>query len=235
MNTISVAGSHDPLIDEIADIIKQRWQSIEVASSHVGSMGGIMAVKRSEAQMGGIHLLDSNTGQYNLPYLEKYFPNGGVVLIEGVKRIQGIMVKRGNPLGIRGFTDLSARGISFVNRQKGSGTRILFDYLCEENHMDSEKIYGYQREEYTHTGVAAQIAAGTADAGLGIFSSAKIYGLDFIPVGHEEYDILADKESLSYDKVKKFIEVLHSGQLKRRLCELGGYEVTNPGTIKKEL
>ncbi len=233
-NTLTIVGSHDPLIDEVVDILRIKHNDCFVASSHVGSMGGIMAVKRGEAQLGGVHLLDEQTGDYNIPYIKKYFPNGGVVLVEGVKRIQGIMVQRGNPKNIKYFEDMAWDGLSYVNRQRGSGTRILFDYLCNQKDIDKSKIYGYEREEFTHTGVAAQIAAKTADAGLGIYSAAKTYDLDFIPVCDEEYDFLISKQALEDKNVQRFLQALAGDDLKQRLEKLGGYSTENAGKIKEE-
>lgn len=223
-NTLTIIGSHDPLIDEVIDIMKREDVESVVSSSHVGSMGGIMAVKRGEAQMGAIHLLDEETGKYNTSYIAKQFPNGGVKLEKGVKRIQGIMVAKGNPKGIKTFADLGADGISYVNRQKGAGTRILCDFLLRQNGMQPSDLYGYEREEFTHTAVAAQIASGTADAGLGIYSAAKTYDLDFIPVCDEEYDFLIDEKAYNSEKIKKFLSVLHSDELKARLEKMGGYQ-----------
>ena len=165
-NTLTIIGSHDPIIDEITDILKRTYPDTVVSSSHVGSMGAIMAIKRGEAQMGAIHLLDEKTGLYNDSYTSTHFKDGGVRLQKGVKRIQGIMVAAGNPKNIKSFKDMERKDISYVNRQKGSGTRILCDFLIKKNGMDPKDIYGYDREEFTHTSVAAQIASGTADAVL---------------------------------------------------------------------
>ena len=180
--TVRIIGSHDPLIDEAADELRRANPDAFVSGTHVGSMGGIMAVLRGEAQMGGIHLLDEADGSYNESYVDKYFPHGGVALIECVQRVQGLMVAPGNPKGIASIADAAAPGIAYVNRQRGSGTRILCDYLLKRDGIDAARIDGYTREEMTHTAVAAQIAGGTADCGLGILSAARIYGLDFIPV-----------------------------------------------------
>lgn len=223
--TLTIIGSHDPMLDEITDILKISNPDTVVSSSHVGSMGAIMAIKRGEAQMGAIHLLDETTGEYNNSYIAKHFPNGGVKLVKGVKRIQGIMVAKGNPKNITSFEDMQRDDISYVNRQKGSGTRILCDYLIKDKGMDASKIYGYEREEFTHTSVAAQIATGTADAGLGIYSAAKTYDLDFIPICNEEYDLLIDENAYNTPKVQAFINVLHTDELKSRLENLGGYEI----------
>ena len=225
-----ITGSHDPLLDEVADIMRRRWRDSLVASSHVGSMGGITAIKRGEAHLGGIHLLDEATGTYNIPYLNKYFPEGGVTLVECVERLQGLMVAQGNPKGIKSFADVA--GINYVNRQKGSGTRILCDYLAKQIGLDTATIRGYDREEYTHTAVAAAIAAGTADAGMGILSAAKIYGLGFIPVCKEQYDLLIAENALELKPVKRLLEVLKSKEFARRLQKLGGYTLKNPGEVR---
>lgn len=225
-----ITGSHDPLLDEAADIMRRRWRDSIVASSHVGSTGGIMAVRRGEAHLGGIHLLDEATGTYNIPYLKKYFPDGGVVLVACVAREQGLMVAQGNPKGVKNFTDLI--GLDYVNRQKGSGTRILFDYQIKKMGLDPSKICGYEREEFTHTAVAAAIATGAADAGLGILSAAKIYGLDFIPVCQEQYDLLIAEDALELGPVKRLLEVLQGEEFARRMQKLGGYTLTNPGKVR---
>ncbi|MDK2981521.1 MAG: molybdopterin molybdotransferase [Chloroflexota bacterium] len=226
-----ITGSHDPLLDELADIMRRTWRDSLVASSHVGSMGGIMAVKRGEAHLGGIHLLDEASGTYNVPYLKKYFPEGGVVLVECVERVQGLMVAPGNPLDIQSFTDLPR--VSYVNRQKGSGTRILCDYLAKENHIDPDEVKGYQREEFTHTAVAAAVASGTADAGMGILSAARIYGLDFIPICPEQYDLLIAEDALELQGVQRLLQVLKSEAFAQRLVQMGGYTLDKPGEVRK--
>ncbi len=228
--TLVITGSHDPLLDEAIDLIRRNWRDSIVASSHVGSMGGIMAVKRGEAHLGGIHLLDETSGTYNIPYLRKYIPEGGIALVECVERTQGLMVARGNPKGIHAFTDLI--GHTYVNRQKGSGTRILFDYYANKMNLDISVIQGYEREEFTHTAVAAAIAAGTADAGMGILSAAKIYGLDFIPICNEQYDLLIAEDALELESVKRLLAVLQGKEFAQRLQQLGGYTLTNPGRLR---
>lgn len=232
--SLSVIGSHDPLIDEISDLLIRGGSSVRVSSSHVGSMGAIMAVKAGEAPLGGIHLLDEATGEYNIPYLRKYFPDGGVTLVKGVIRKQGLMVAKGNPKAIRDISDI-AGDVSYVNRQKGSGTRILLDYLIAREGIDRQSIYGYTREEYTHTAVAAAIAAGSADVGMGIYSAAKTFALDFIPVWDEEYDILVSTSAFESDGVQQFIRVLGSAEFASRLEALGGYGCEGAGTVKCRL
>lgn len=220
-NALIITGSHDPLIDEISDMMKRKGCGFRTASSHVGSMGAITAIRGSQAHLGCIHLLDTESGRYNESYVKKYFPEGGVRLIKGVGRIQGLMVKKGNPLSINSFGDIT-KG-RYVNRQAGSGTRILCDYLIAKNGMSKSEIDGYRNEEFTHTAVAALIAAGNADCGLGIYSAAKMYGLDFIEICTEEYDVLIAEKAYHSEKVQKFLEVLKSNELKERLTEMGGY------------
>jgi len=184
-----------------------------------------------EIPLGGTHLLDEESGIYNIPYIKKYFPEGNVVLIECVSRVQGLMVAPGNPKGIKAFDDLV--GLNYVNRQKGSGTRVLCDFLTKQKGIDTSLIYDYDREEFTHTAVAAAIAAGTADAGFGILAAAKIYGLDFIPVAEEEYDLLIAGNAYESEAVKRLIIIITGKEFAQRLNRLGGYILKNPGRIKQ--
>ena len=230
-NTLVVIGSHDPLLDELADMLHVENNSLFMSSSHVGSMGGIMAIRRGEAHAAGCHLLDTATGKYNLSFMKKYFPKGGVKLIRCVGRQQGLMVAKGNPLNIRRFSDISGAGIRYVNRQKGSGTRILSDYLCKRDGLDTSAIYGYDREELTHTSVAAQIASGSADTGMGIYSAAKLYNLDFIPICVEEYDLIIPDHAWDTPQVAQMIATLKSDAFKEKILSLGGYILENPGQI----
>ena len=230
-NTVVVIGSHDPLLDELGDMLHVADGSLYMSSSHVGSMGGIMAVRRGEAHAAGCHLLDTATGEYNLAFMRKYFPKGGVKLIRCVGRQQGLMVAKGNPLDIQSFADIAKPGVRYVNRQKGSGTRILTDYLCKREALDTAAIYGYDREELTHTSVAAQIVSGSADAGMGIYSAAKLYDLDFIPICIEEYDLIVPDHAWDTPQVRQMIATLKSEAFKEKILSLGGYTVDAPGEI----
>ncbi len=230
-NTLVVIGSHDPLLDELADMLHSDAPELYMSSAHVGSMGGIMAVRRGEAHAAGIHLLDTETGVYNLSFLKKYFPNGGVKLLRCVGRQQGLMLPKGNPMGIRCFADIARPGLRYVNRQKGSGTRILMDYLCQTDGVDPAAVYGYEREELTHTSVAVQIAGGSADAGLGIYSAASLYDLDFLPICIEEYDLLVPDSAWDTPMVQKLVELLKSDKFRDRIEAMGGYTLDRPGTL----
>jgi putative molybdopterin biosynthesis protein len=186
-------------------------------------MGALRAVGAGQAHMGACHLLDEATGEYNVSYVKKYFPNGGASLIKGVGRTQGIMVKPGNPLHLRGVADLTR--CTYVNRQRGAGTRVLLDYLLKQNGISPAQLNGYTNEKFTHSAVAATIASGNADAGMGILSAARIYGLDFIPLWQEEYDFLVNDEFAADPMVTAFFEILHSKEFRARLAEMGGYTV----------
>lgn len=231
--TVRILGSHDPLIDEAADELRRQDIRAYVSSAHVGSMGAILALSRGEGQLGGVHLLDETDGSYNVSYIERYFPNGGVALVECVKRSQGLMVAPGNPLGICGIADLAKQNLKYVNRQKGAGTRILLDYLLKREGISPRTISGYEREEPTHTAVAAQIAAGSADCGLGILSAARMYGLGFVPVCEETYDLLVSLKAMETPQVRAFLRILPSESFLKRLDALGGYAYDKPGRIKK--
>ena len=231
--TLVAIGSHDPLLDELANLMHLENPDIYMSSSHVGSMGGIMAIRRGETHAAGCHLLNEADGTYNTAYLEKYFPNGGLRQVECVGRTQGLMIARGNPLGLQSFGDIARPGVRYVNRQKGSGTRILADYLCRKEGVDPAAVYGYDREEFTHTSVAAQIAAGTADAGMGIYSAARLYDLEFLPVCVEQYDLLIPDYAWDIPAVRQLIRTLKSEAFRARLLELGGYTVEHPGEVRR--
>ncbi len=229
VGALVVIGSHDPLLDELADLIHRQDRSLYLSSSHVGSMGGVMAVRRGEAHAAGVHLLDAETGSYNLAVIRKNFPKGGVVLLRCVGRVQGLMLQKGNPLGIRGFRDIAREGVRYVNRQKGSGTRLLMDYLCGSEGILPEQVRGYEREELTHNAVAVQIAENSADAGLGIYSTAKLYDLDFIPVCEEEYDLLIPASVRDSEPVRALVRTLKSPEFRERIEAMGGYTLDRPG------
>lgn len=219
-------GSHDVTIDIIADLMP-------VSSAHVGSLGGILAMRKGECHIAPIHLLDIETGTYNDPIVRKYFPQGHMSIISGLKRLQGLMVQKGNPKSVKGFEDLVREDIIFVNRQRGAGTRQLLDYELASKSIDSEQIMGYQREMNTHMAVAVAVESGGADVGLGTLSAAKAMDLDFIPVGFESYEFLVADKTLEDPRIKKFIEVLQSEVFKERVLALGGYEIEAIGQIRK--
>ncbi|MCK9216923.1 MAG: molybdopterin biosynthesis protein [Firmicutes bacterium] len=230
-NTIVSIGSHDLIMDIIANMMHKKKSEYNLSSSHVGSMGGIMALKRGEAHMAPIHLLDEETGEYNISYIKKYLSNKEMALIKGVKRVQGMMIKKGNPENITDIKDLVRDDIVFVNRQKGAGTRILTDYLLKNQGIDAENIQGYEREMTTHMAVAAAVASGSADIGIGVYSAAKAMDLDFIPIGDEDYDFAIPIEFLHDNMIQLFLEVIKSEDFKNELEKMGGYSADNTGDI----
>ena len=235
-NTLVCTGSHDPLIDEIANLMKQKYSRFSLSSAHVGSMGGIMALKRGECHIAGIHLLDESTGDYNHPYISRYLGDQKIGLVRGVKRIQGIMIAKGNPLGITRMQNLytdqpTGKALRYVNRQRGSGTRILFDYLLGQEGIQDGALQGYEREEFTHMAVAVQIASDTADAGMGIYSAAKAFHLDFIPICEELYDFIVLESFLQVPMMQEFIKILQSEEFRSILDSLGGYIVEGAGEV----
>jgi putative molybdopterin biosynthesis protein len=216
----------------VANLIQIKYPSRRLSSSHVGSMGGIMAIKRSEAHLAGIHLLDETTGTYNTSYIQKYLGDQKVAQIKCVKRLQGLMVAPGNPKKIQSLNDIREGRIRYVNRQKGSGTRILLDYLLKQNRISSEPIEGYGREEFTHLAVAALVAADSADTGLGVYAASKVYHLDFIPICEEEYDFIVPEDYLEMEGVQCFIKILQSVEFRNALEKLGGYVMNDTGKVE---
>jgi putative molybdopterin biosynthesis protein len=230
-NTLVSIGSHDLIMDIISNRMQKSYDKHFLSSAHVGSMGGIMALKRGETHIAPIHLLDTNTGEYNISYAKRYLPNKKLALIKGVKRIQGFMVPKGNPKDIKDFKDLTRKDIIFVNRQRGAGTRILVDYQLEKFGINGDEIVGYDREMTTHMAVAAAITSGTADVGVGVYSAAKAMDLDFIPIGEEHYDFLILVEYLENELTNAFLEVIRFQDFKEELLTMGGYGVEEIGEI----
>lgn len=230
-NTVVSIGSHDLILDIIADMMPNKFKNMYLSSSHVGSLAGLMALKRGEAHIAPIHLLDEETGTYNIPMIKKMFTDicRPMALIKGVKRVQGIIVPNGNPKQIQGIEDIV--GLRFVNRQFGAGTRVLFDFLLKQKGISPKDIQGYDKEAATHMAVAALVQSGAVDCGMGIESAARAMGLDFIPVGHEEYDFALEKSNLELPHVKAFIEVLKDSDFKQKAGEMGGYEFSQSGEI----
>ncbi len=229
--TIVIVGSHDNSLDVLADDLKAGPSELTLSSSHVGSMGGLMAIKRGVCHLAGTHLLDTEDGSYNISYLKKYLPDTAVKLIHLVQRDQGLIVKPGNPKEIHGIEDLGRKDVSFINRQVGSGTRILLDYKLNQLGIKADAINGYQNEEFTHMAVAVSVLGGSEDAGLGIYAAAKALDLDFIPVVTEQYDLVIPLEYFETEAVQILLEIINSPAFKQRVEALGGYNTQNTGEI----
>ena len=230
-NTIVIVGSHDNTLDVLADQLKAEHSQLTLSSSHVGSMGGIMALKRGVCHLAGSHLLDTEDGSYNVSYIKKLLPDLDVTLVHLVERDQGLMIQRGNPKQIQSIADLAREDIRFMNRQGGSGTRILLDYKLNQLGIAPASIDGYQLEEFTHMAVAVAVLSGTVDAGLGIFAAAKALDLEFIPVVTEQYDLIISNDHFDSPNIQILLETINSQQFKDRVNALGGYSTQNTGTI----
>ena len=229
--TIVIVGSHDNSLDVLADQLKAEHSELTLSSSHVGSMGGLMAIKRGVCHLAGTHLLDTEDGSYNISYLKKYLTDKAVKLIHLVQRDQGLIVQPGNPKQIHGIEDLGRKDLRFINRQTGSGTRILLDYKLKQLGVKADTINGYQNEEFTHMAVAVAVLSGSEDTGLGIYAAAKALDLDFIPVVTEQYDLVVPLEFFETEAVQILLEIIKSPAFKKRVEALGGYNTKNTGTV----
>lgn len=229
--TLVSIGSHDLTLDLITSHLKKNGRSGAVASAHVGSLGGLMALRKNEAHFAGVHLLDQDTGEYNSPYLKRLLPEREIILVNLVYRTQGLLVPAGNPYKLQELEDFANNQVRFVNRQGGSGTRVLLDYLLKQRGIAKQKILGYDREEFTHLGVAVAVASGSADVGLGIQSAANSLGLDFIPVGEERYDLAIPKEYMSDPRIEALLEVIISSEFQSDVQALGGYDTRDTGKV----
>jgi putative molybdopterin biosynthesis protein len=235
-NTVVCIGSHDNALDLLANILKKRYPRFSLSSAHVGSMGGLMALKRGEAHLAGTHLLDEETGEYNVSFIKRLLSDKKIVLINLVYREQGLLVLKDNPKNINGFKDLTRDDVIFVNRQTGAGTRLLTDKCLKELGINPKDVKGYEREEYTHMGVASAVITGIADTGLAILASAKALGLDFIPVAKERYDLAIPSEFLETEMLQNLLKIVREDtEFRRTVVELGGYDISDMGKVMYEM
>ncbi len=232
-NTILFTGSNDLTIGVLDDQLRAQFPGLKISASNIGSLGGLVALKRNEAHIIGTHLLDPATGKYNLPDLKRQQLLAKVVVMNLVVREQGLIVPKGNPKKIKGLKDLTRADVMFVNRQPGAGTRVLLDYKLSKLKIKPEQIRGYEREEVTHMVVAVAIASGLADTGLGIKSAAKALRLDFVPIEREEYDLVFLKDFYHSDLGQKLATAICSDAFKQAVIALDGYDTKKTGTVKK--
>ena len=232
-NTILFTGSNDLTIGVLNDQLRAHYPGLKISASNIGSLGGLVALKRGEAHMIGTHLLDPTTGVYNLPDLKKQKLLAKSVVMTLVIREQGLIVLQGNPKKIKNLRDLTRKDVTFINRQPGAGTRVLLDYKLDKLRIKPNRIKGYEREETTHMAVAAAIASDLVDTGLGVRSAAKALGLDFVPVEREEYDLVFQKDFFKSDTGQRLVEVIRSNSFKQAVKQLDGYETAKTGMVKK--
>lgn len=235
-NTIVVIGSHDITIDILADEIRNATgRNIRISSGNVGSLGGLMAIKKGICHFAGSHLLDTQTGEYNISYIKRYLKGIGISLFHLVRRDQGLIIKKNNPKGIRGITDLTRDDISYVNRQAGSGTRILLDYNLARSGIKAGSVKGYDDEEFTHMSVAVDVLSGAADCGMAIYAAAKALDLDFIPMDTEQYDLVIPTDLLKDENIQAVLSTIRSQKFRDRVTALGGYDPSRSGELAAEI
>jgi len=229
--TVVAIGSHDLALDLLSNALARRSPGASLASANVGSLGGLLALARGEAHLAGSHLLDEDTGQYNVSYIQRHLASVPVVLVQLAGRVQGLIVPPGNPRSLTSLADLAQPGIQFVNRQRGSGTRVLLDYRLGQLGISPAQISGYDREQYTHLAVAADVAGGAADVGLGILAAARALELDFVPLFNEEYQLVIPREHYEAPLLAPVLDILRSQEFRAEVDRLGGYDVTRMGEV----
>ncbi len=231
-NTVVCLGSHDLSLDILSDFLRRAESRYSLSSAHVGSMGGIMALKRKEVHLAGIHLLDLESGQYNIPYLQRYLPERELFLVHLAKRELGLIVAPGNPKQIYSLEDLGRETVVFINRQKGAGTRLFLDYELKKIGLGAAAIQGYNREEYNHLAVAAAVRAGSADAGLGIRAAAQALEVEFIPLTWEPYELAATREFINSEPFQAVQAIISSPAFREAVERMGGYDLAESGRIQ---
>jgi putative molybdopterin biosynthesis protein len=235
-NTIVVIGSHDITIDVLADEVRLATEkNIRISSGNVGSLGGLIAVRKGICHFAGSHLLDTATGEYNISYIKRYLKGVPVSLFHLVLRDQGLIIQKNNPKGIRGIADLTRDDILYVNRQAGSGTRILFDYNLARSGIKPESIKGYDHEEFTHMSVAVDVLSGAADCGMAIYAAAKALDLGFIPMDREQYDLVIPAGFLHDPNIRAVLDTIRSQGFRDRVAALGGYDPSRSGDLAAKI
>ncbi len=229
--TLVVLGSHDNTLDLLATLLRRRDHRLRLSSGHVGSLGGLMALRQGRAHLGGSHMLDPETNTYNVPFIQRYLAGVPLKLVNLAWREQGLMVAPGNPKQIRTIRDLTRPEVRFINRQRGAGTRLLLDYLLKEAGLDAGQVQGYAREEYTHMAVAVNVFSGTADVGLGIMAAARALGLDFIALLPERYDLVVPESTFADPRFQTLLAVIRSREFQEAAAALGGYDLKDCGQI----
>lgn len=224
-------GSHDNTLDLIDSMLRRSHPGFRLTSAHVGSLGGLLALGRGQCHLAGSHLLDEETGVYNRSAMREHLKGVPSLLVHLVDREQGIMVLPGNPKKVASFEDLCREDVRFINRQRGSGTRVLLDYELKKRGLSPARVQGYRDEEYTHMNVAAAVLSGRADAGLGVRSAAAALGLEFISVGVEEYDLVIPCRYAEDARILALLDVIRSDDFKNAVLAMGGYGVGRTGEI----
>jgi len=228
-NTIICSGSHDIVLDLLKSFLLQKGNEYDMSINPIGSLGGLLSIDQSLCHISGTHIFDPEKNTYNISYIKKFISNQEVKVINLVNRIQGIIVAKGNPYKIKNLQDLNNKDLNFVNRQKGSGTRILLDYMLDKEKINPSNITGYDNEKNSHLAVSYAIYSGNSNVGLGIMSAAKSYNLDFIPLKEENFDIVIPKNILNEKYVELMLNIINSLEFKKAINNIGGYITKNTG------
>ena len=234
-NALVAIGSDDLVLDLLARFLTEAHPEIQFSTRRVGSLAGLMALGEGRAHIAGLHLLDVESGEYNVPFVKHLMPEERVLLLHLAEREQGLMVAPGNPKRIRSLKNLTRRHVRLVNRQRGAGTRLFLFHRLRQARIDPHGIAGFASEVPTHNAVAAAIAAGTADVGPGIRAAAEAWGLDFISLGHERYDLAIPRTIFESPRLRAFLEVMHAGAFRQAAAALSGYDVSRLGTIVADI
>ena len=227
--TIVAIGSHDLVLDLAASALRAQDPMVTLASSNVGSLGGLVALRDGLCHLAGSHLLDPATGEYTLPYVDRILGGADARVVRLVHRDQGLIVAAGNPLGLTGIKDLAGAGVRYINRQRGAGTRMLLDHELARHQISPDAVDGYAREEHTHLAVAAAVAAGRGDAGLGILAAAQAFGLGFVPVTREPYDLVVTPAAMDSPLLAPLWALLAASEFQAAVTGLGGYSTEEMG------
>ncbi|OGP72852.1 MAG: hypothetical protein A2V86_00365 [Deltaproteobacteria bacterium RBG_16_49_23] len=225
------SGSNDPILDMLQTYMKKTYPEFYIFSSNTGSIDGLKALNTGYTDLAWSHLWDPKTGEYNIPFLSTYLPNIKPAVVNLFHRELGFIVSQKNPFQIRGVEDLTQKGVRLINRQKGSGTRVLLDHHLKRLKIPASKIQGYEREVYTHFEVGLSILSKEADAGIATIAVSKLFGLSFVPITHESFDMILDRSTFFEKGVQAFIEILNSQEFRKRVERLGSYDFKNSGKI----